>query len=66
MPMKMIGKGLFVNTNKILGARIYQKDSQFKVAFQMDAIEKENQVVFSMGSDKEDDCLALINSLDIQ
>jgi len=66
MPLKMIGQGLYVNTNKILGARIYQKDSKFKVAFQIDAIEKENQVLFSMGSENEADCVALINSLDVQ
>tara|TARA_R110000868_G_scaffold42833_3_gene144468 strand:+ start:346 stop:546 length:201 start_codon:yes stop_codon:yes gene_type:complete len=66
MPMKMIGQGLFVNTSKILGARIYQKDAKFRVAFTLDAAEKENQVIYSMPSDNEADCVSLIQSLDIQ
>lgn len=47
MPMKKIGNSNYINSSRVLGARIYQKDSVIKVAIKVDAKATENQVEFS-------------------
>ena len=47
MPMIKIGGANYIPSEKVLGARIFEKDGKIKVAFAIDAIAKENQVAFS-------------------
>lgn len=47
MSMKKIGNSNYINCNRVLGARIYQKDGIIKVAIKVDAKATENQVEFS-------------------
>lgn len=63
MSMKKIGNANYVNTSKVLGARIYQKDGKIKVAIQIDAKAAENQVLFSDECATAQEAEALVLSL---
>lgn len=63
MSMKKIGNSNYVNCNRVLGARIYQKDGVIKVAIKIDAKATENQVEFSDPCSTAAEAEALVLSL---
>lgn len=47
MPLKKIGASRYINTEKILTANVFQKDTKFKVCFELDTEAKEPKTAFS-------------------
>ena len=63
MSMKKIGASNYINSSRVLGARIYQKDGIIKVAIKVDAKATENQVEFSDPCPTAEAAEALVLSL---
>jgi len=63
MTSKKIGANTYINTDKILTARIFKKDDVIKVCFELDTESKEPKVAFSDPAANVAEAETLIQSL---